>query len=63
MLAETNGGDLETSYTAGLRYDMARGVSLNAGWFYLDSDSIGTDGNELTAGDFSGVRTSISYRF
>lgn len=63
MLAETNGGALETSYTAGMRYDMARGVSLNAGWFYVDSDSIGTDGNEVTAGDFSGVRTSISYRF
>ncbi len=63
MLAETNGGALETSYTAGLRYDMARGVSLNTGWFYIDSDSVGTDGNEVTAGDFSGVRTSISYRF
>lgn len=63
MLAETNGGDLETTYTAGVRYDMARGVSLNAGWFYMDSDSVGTDGNQLTAGDFSGVRSSISYRF
>ena len=63
MLAETNGGDLETTYTAGLRYDMARGVSLNTGWFYIDSDSVGTDGNPITAGDFSGVRTSISYRF
>lgn len=63
MLAETNGGELETAYTAGVRYDMARGVSLNAGWFYLDSDSTGTDGNALTAGDFSGVRTSVSYRF
>ena len=63
MLAETNGGDLETTYTAGVRYDMSRGVSINAGWFYMDSDSVGTDGNQLTAGDFSGVRSTISYRF
>lgn len=63
LLAETNDGELETAYTAGLRYDMARGLSLNAGYFYIDSESLGTDGQSVTAGDFSGVRTSISYRF
>ncbi len=63
MLSETNGGDLETTYTAGFRYDMARGLAFNAGYFYIDSDSLGTDGLPVAAGDFSGVRTSISYRF
>jgi|GEM_PF-5352496 len=63
MLSETNGGDLETAYTTGLRYDLARGLSWNAGWFYLDSPSFGSDGLPVTAGEFSGVRTSISYRF
>ncbi|MDF1826440.1 MAG: hypothetical protein P1U68_17480 [Verrucomicrobiales bacterium] len=63
MLSETNGGDLETTYTAGIRYDMARGLSLNTGYFYIDSDSIGTDGNPIAAGNFSGMRSSISYRF
>ncbi|MEM7601618.1 MAG: hypothetical protein AAF357_09410 [Verrucomicrobiota bacterium] len=63
MLSETNGGDLETTYTAGMRYDMARGLSLNTGYFYIDSDSLGTDGNPVAAGNFSGMRSSVSYRF
>ncbi len=63
MLSETNNGDLETAYTAGLRYDMARGLSLNAGYFYMDADSLGTDGLPVTAGDFSGGRITLSYQF
>lgn len=63
LVAETNGGELETAYTAGMRYDLARGMSLNAGWFHVDSESTGSDGNPVAAGIFSGIRTSISYRF
>lgn len=63
MLAETNGGELETTYTAGMRYDMARGLSWNLGYYYMDSESTGSDGNPVTAGDFSGVQTSVAYRF
>lgn len=63
LLGETNDGPLETAYTAGFRYDFARGLSLNAGYFYIDSESTGTDGQPLSAGNASGVRTSLSYRF
>lgn len=63
LLGETDDGPLETGYTAGLRYDFVRGLSLNAGYFYLDSESTGSDGRPLSAGNVSGVRTSISYRF
>ncbi|MEM9283998.1 MAG: hypothetical protein AAGA96_19430 [Verrucomicrobiota bacterium] len=63
LVAETNGGPLETGYTAGLRYDMARGFSFNAGYLYLDAESLGTDGLPVAAGDFSGFRTSVSYRY
>ncbi|NRB73013.1 MAG: hypothetical protein HRU46_01505 [Verrucomicrobiales bacterium] len=63
MLSQTNGSHLETTYTAGFRYDLARGLALNGGYFYIDSDSLGTDGLPVAAGNFSGMRTSISYRF
>lgn len=63
LLGETNNGPLETAYTAGFRYDFARGLSLNAGYFYIDSESAGSDGQPLSAGNVSGVRTSLSYRF
>ncbi|MEM7699131.1 MAG: hypothetical protein AAF236_12090 [Verrucomicrobiota bacterium] len=63
LIAETNNGDLETAYTAGLRHDLARGLSLNFGYLYLDSNSIGSDGLGVTPGDFSGVRSSVTYRF
>ena len=63
LLGETNGGPLETAYTAGFRYDFVRGLSFNAGYFYIDSESTGSDGEALSAGNVSGVRTSLSYRF
>ncbi len=63
LFAETDGGDLEFGATAGMRYDFARGLSFNAGYLYLDSDSVGSDGLAVTTGNFSGIRTSISYRF
>ena len=63
LFAETNNGPLEEAYTIGLRQDLARGLSVNFGYLYLDSQSTGTDGLPLTAGDFSGFRTSVSYRF
>lgn len=63
LLAETNDGPLETAYTVGLRHDLARGLSLNFGYIYLDSESEGTDGLPVTAGEFSGFRTSIAYQF
>lgn len=63
LFGETNHGELETAYTAGMRYDFVRGLSFNAGYFYIDSDSRGTDGEALSAGNVAGVRTSLSYRF
>ena len=63
LVAETGGGDLEYGATAGFRYDFSRGFSFNAGYLYLDSNSLGTDGLPVTAGQLSGIRTSFSYRF
>ncbi|MDF1816033.1 MAG: hypothetical protein P1V20_27785 [Verrucomicrobiales bacterium] len=63
LAGETNNGNTEVAYTTGMRYDFVRGMSLNLGYFYIDSDSTGTDGGAITPGNVSGARSSLSYRF
>lgn len=63
LLGEVDGGDLGVVATAGLRYDIMRGLSFNLGYIYADTSGRATDGRPLQSAGLSGLRMSMAFRY
>lgn len=63
LLGEVNDSDLGVVATAGARYDILRGLSLNAGYIHADTEGVATDGVPFGMAYLSGFRFSVGYRF